>query len=342
MNFNDFDKQEEIKMSPEEEKSHKKFFSRIGLSVFVYMLIFQLGASLVLALLALVDKNIINNETVVLIVSAAVQYLVAFPVLYFMLKPIPASLPSDRRLSTRELIKALSIATLLIYAGQYISTLIISAIESALGYTPENSVSQAFNGNTFAVTLIIAIIAPIIEEIVFRKLLVDRLRPYGEKLAIFFPALIFALAHGNLYQLFYAFLIGVVLSYIYAKTGKITYPIFIHMFVNLFFGVLTDYLSKAIDVNQFLEYSYAGALPVEYVEANMLPLTLLTIYSIVFYALLCMGVFNLIRQLYSLRFEKGKYVFPKGKSLEITLFNAGTIAFVTLCIILIAISTFSV
>ena len=113
------------------------------------------------------------------------------------------------------------------------------------------------------------------------------------------------------------------------------------MFVNLFFGVLTDYISKAIDLNQFLEYSYAGNLPIEYVEANMLPLTLLLIYSIVFYGLLFMGVFNFNRQIYKLRFEKGKYVFPKGKSLEITLFNAGTIAFITLCIILIAISTFS-
>ena len=342
MNFNDFDKQEEIKMSLEEEKSHKKFFSRIGLSVFVYMLIFQFGSALVLVALGFVNKNLVDNETVVLIVSAAVQYLIAFPVLYFMLKPIPTSLPSDRRLSTREFIKALSIATFLIYMGQYISSLIIGAIESALGYTPENSISQAFNGNRFVVTLVIAIIAPIIEEIVFRKLLVDRLRPYGEKLAVFFPALIFALAHGNLYQLFYAFLIGVVLSYIYAKTGKIIYPILIHIFVNLFFGVLADYLSKTIDINQLLEYSYSGSLPVEYVESNMLSLTLLIIYGIVFYGLLFMGIFNFNRQLYKLRFEKGKYVFPKGKSLEITLFNAGTIAFITLCIILIAISTFSV
>ena len=173
--------------------------------------------------------------------------------------------------------------------------------------------------------LLVGIIGPIVEEIIFRKLLIDRIRPYGEKIAVFFPALIFALAHGSLYQFFYAFLIGSVLSYIYVKTGKIIYSTIIHCIINLVFGV----------------FASVGNIPEEYITENLIPLSLYGVYTVIFYIFFFVGLVNFNRKLYRLRYNKGTIVFPKGKTLEILTFNAGAIILISICIALMAFNTFS-
>ena len=80
--------------------------------------------------------------------------------------------------------------------------------------------------------LLMVIMAPIFEEIIFRKLLIDRTIKYGKGVSILLSALIFGLFHGNLNQFFYAFLIGGFFAYVYIKTGKIIYTILLHLTVN--------------------------------------------------------------------------------------------------------------
>lgn len=54
----------------------------------------------------------------------------------------------------------------------------------------------------------------------------------------------FGMAHGNFSQFFYAFGIGILWAYVYAKTGKVRYTIGFHMLFNLLGGVITVELSK--------------------------------------------------------------------------------------------------
>ena len=62
--------------------------------------------------------------------------------------------------------------------------------------------------------------------------------PYGETTAIFLSATVFALMHGNLDQVFYAFLLGCAQGYLYCKTRDVRYTICIHMMVNFVGSVL--------------------------------------------------------------------------------------------------------
>lgn len=80
--------------------------------------------------------------------------------------------------------------------------------------------------------LIPVVIGPILEEIMFRKLMLDRIRCYGEKTAIIFSALCFGLFHGNLTQFLYAGCVGLFLGYVYCKTGKVLYTMIMHMLLN--------------------------------------------------------------------------------------------------------------
>lgn len=77
------------------------------------------------------------------------------------------------------------------------------------------------------------LIAPAAEELLFRRLLLRRLRPYGERFALVASALCFGLFHGNLNQFFYAFLLGLVLAELALSTGCLWQAVLLHALVNL-------------------------------------------------------------------------------------------------------------
>jgi CAAX amino terminal protease family. len=86
--------------------------------------------------------------------------------------------------------------------------------------------------DVWAATVFVVLAAPVIEELFFRRLLIDRLRGYGQRAAVAVPALAFALVHGNFTQVFYAFFLGLALGYVYIRTHRIGYTIMLHMAIN--------------------------------------------------------------------------------------------------------------
>lgn len=85
-----------------------------------------------------------------------------------------------------------------------------------------------------ALTLICTgILAPIMEEIIFRYGIFKYLKKKNIIFAIVVSSLCFGIMHMNIIQSGYAFLIGLVLAYIYNKTDNLLDPILIHIGVNL-------------------------------------------------------------------------------------------------------------
>ena len=335
--------QEEINMTENEKRSHKKIFSRLGLAFFVYIVLSQ-GLSIVAgALIGTYAPKLLGGYDFALIISSVIQYLIAFPVLYFMVRTIPASAPLGEQIGTKKFLKYGAVCMFFMYVGSYISTFLMTNIGSLLGEMPENSIDTLMdNTNIYLSMLIVGLIGPIFEELMFRKLFIDRLTPYGEAIAVIFPSLMFGLFHGNLYQFFYAFLLGIIFSYVYVKTGKIIYSIILHMFINLFCGVLPSAVFSMLDYEELLELAAAGQITEEYVAANMFPLSLFMIYTYGMLAMVGVGLFIFLRNVKNIRVNKGEVRFPKGAGAEVMFFNLGTVALITACLVLIALNTFSV
>lgn len=79
------------------------------------------------------------------------------------------------------------------------------------------------------------IMAPVVEEILFRGLVYGRLKramPRGA--AILLSSLLFALMHGQILWICYTFLVGIILCLAAEKTDSILASIVIHMLFNLF------------------------------------------------------------------------------------------------------------
>ncbi|MCR5848125.1 MAG: CPBP family intramembrane metalloprotease [Lachnospiraceae bacterium] len=93
---------------------------------------------------------------------------------------------------------------------------------------------------------VVGIFVPILEELIFRKLVVDNTSKYGYGAAIMISAFTFAVFHGNFTQFFYAFGLGLLFAYVYANTGKIRYTIFFHMGYNLYASAIMPLARKLI------------------------------------------------------------------------------------------------
>jgi len=80
------------------------------------------------------------------------------------------------------------------------------------------------------------VLGPVIEEFVFRGIIMGGLlKSYSNKIALLLSALIFAIVHLNLVQGMVAFLLGLLLGYIYIKTHLIYLCMLTHIINNTFF-----------------------------------------------------------------------------------------------------------
>ena len=95
--------------------------------------------------------------------------------------------------------------------------------------------------------LMIGIAAPILEELIFRGVILrGLLTTHSARKAIIWSAIIFGVAHMNPWQFVPAFLIGLVIGWLYWQTRSIWPGIFIH-FLNNSLSFLIGYLTR--DVN---------------------------------------------------------------------------------------------
>ncbi|MBR7185662.1 MAG: CPBP family intramembrane metalloprotease [Clostridia bacterium] len=79
----------------------------------------------------------------------------------------------------------------------------------------------------------LALVPAFCEEFLFRGLICRRLMPYGKTVAIVGSAVLFGLMHGNLGQLFYTTMAGVLLAWCYVETRSIWPGVIAHMLNNL-------------------------------------------------------------------------------------------------------------
>ena len=150
-------------------------------------------------------------------------------------------------------------------------------------------------------------------ELLFRKLLIDRVAGYGQGVAVVLSGVMFAFFHGNLNQFIYAFALGALLAFIYVKTGKLFYVISLHMAIN-FMGTFVTYLVTV----------YTGTVGQG-------------IYGICIILMILAGAILLLINRKKFKLEKGRVQIPKGERFKTVILNPGVCTYCVLWLILIVI-----
>lgn len=121
--------------------------------------------------------------------------------------------------------------------------LILTGIFSLVGISTETE--SQLRQPIFWMICSSGLIGPIIEELIFRGIVYDRLQAVCPKYrASFFTTLLFALYHGNLVQIVYAFCMGSYFIYCYDHYENIAASIIAHISANIAVLVFFPYLLK--------------------------------------------------------------------------------------------------
>ena len=114
------------------------------------------------------------------------------------------------------------------------SGFVVSTLMSLLDWIP-NIMEQSFDilQSGWGGILAIAIVGPVLEELLFRGAITKALlQQYNPTKAILISALLFGAFHINPAQILPAFLIGILLAWTYYKTGSLIPCIFMHILNN--------------------------------------------------------------------------------------------------------------
>lgn len=210
-------------------------------------------------------------------------------------------------------------------AGNILNILISSVLNREAVDTLSSVVMDMSLGEVFLFT---CVFAPVLEELLFRKLLVDRLTRFGEKTAILVSAFAFGLFHGNVTQFVYATLIGLVLAYVYCKSGKLIWSILIHLAINFTSGFLSVLMLKSLDAGTVTDISQA----VSSTESGIGTLVYLSYSSIVsllsIAGLVMFTVFVLNKSTRRLHFSDGTERIVKGTRFKTIVLNPGALLFI--------------
>lgn len=229
-------------------------FSRIGWALFAILGITTLLQIIFAAIAAIFIPYLLKTTWFEWALTVVPLYCIALPLGYLVLKPIPPLVTPQQKLSFRKFLTFLAISFAVMYIGNIIGVVLNVGIAALKSQDYTNPLEELLAGSSIYIEiLVVVLLAPIMEELIFRKLLIDRIRVFGEGTAILVSGLTFGLFHGNLIQFFYAFGLGCIFAYVYLRTGKLFYTMILHAIINGFSVLLTQLISSAPDLSTMLD-----------------------------------------------------------------------------------------
>ncbi len=328
----------------------RRTFSRVFLALALYLVITLLaGMGIELGAIFFLGEEraaaLFGNTGVLLLENALTQYLIALPIAYLVLRGLRKSEATGERtkLGFKDTVMMFAVSYAAMYVGAIIGNSLNSIIGGITGEMPDNSVNEIVsNTPMYLIFIFTVILAPIFEELLYRKLVIDRLSVYGDKCAIIFSAVAFGLFHGNLYQFFYAAIIGLVLGYVYTRTRNVKDTIILHMLLNFTGSVMAMPVQESLDaVNEYTNIMNAGG-DLEFVDF-MYHTLLVSFYETLVLGLLIAGVIVFSRMVKGreIKISQDKEIFlPDSEIAQYGTVNFGTIFFIVLNLILIVLNLF--
>lgn len=297
---------------------HEKFFSKIGVNYLVLGAVALVSQIILVNILNTINPEYLSNMNIISGLGAICNYIIPFPIFYWLMKKLNTVKIEKRGLDAKTFIIYMSITLTLMWIGNVIGLAITMLLGGAIQTEIGNPVQQLINSTDIWFNLlIISIAAPIFEEILFRKMLIDRTIRYGAKVSIILSAILFGFFHGNLNQFFYAFLMGGFFAYVYIKTGTIKYTMILHAIVNFMGSVVSLIVTKSIMNIQ--------------TSLNPTDAFIIAAYVIVILIILTIGFYGLT-QYKKAMFNGEKTEISLKAPLKTMLLNYGMILFILFCI----------
>lgn len=282
---------------------HHKWFSKIGFALAVWLVIGGV-AERILSSIPLAWLQSVNGSYVV---SSISRYGIALAAFLAIMRNVPGKLKKTNiRLHWKDFGKyffvCIGTAYLLFDITRFLTW--ITGLEKGI---PTTSSLELSPDVSLLYNLLIGTIAiPILEELIFRGVVLSRLYRYGESFALITSAGLFCIFHNSLSQVVYSFGIGLIFAYVTIITGQIRIAILLHMSLNLIGGIL---------IPSLLDFGLAG---------RVIGIILILAFTV--------GGIITARLLYpTIRFKQQAEYFSFQQKLKMFLTAPGVVIFMILC-----------
>ncbi len=176
----------------------------------------------------------IQSEYLILALILISSYLV---VIRFFLPTYPKLI--DRKSSYPIWIIFVMIA----FSMGFLNGLVYNITKEYLRVEVANSHFEILKGSQNTYLVLALIIVPILEELIYRKIIIDTLiKDYNKWITLLISTVLFSISHLNFIYGIYYFYLGLILGYIYIISGSVKDSILAHMIFNLFFYFLNSYI----------------------------------------------------------------------------------------------------
>lgn len=235
---------EEIYLSALREKTEKREIRRISLVIGACFLGLLVGGAVIGLFLGLIpgfhsayQANPLFAQFADALFTVAV-FMIPFALgfLYFKRKGVLTALPLGKARQGTAILPTVLLCTALCLIGNYAGGFFSSFLESLFHVTfelPKDDFVMDTPLKIFAGILRTAFIPALTEEFALRGVLMQPLRKYGNRFALVISAAMFALMHGNMVQIPFAFLGGLIIGYAVIQTGTMWTGILIHFANNM-------------------------------------------------------------------------------------------------------------
>ena len=322
-------------------KQARRDFSRIGASLCLMVVVwYALATVLEGALYAAVGGKGETPNWVTYVGSGVPLYLIAMPIAVMLMGK--STVIETRKFDMKPglFFKLLLMCLPMMWAGSVFGSMLSMVLSN--GEATDRVADLAMQTNIWNVVFLV-IVGPFFEEWLFRKQLIDHTRKYGEKTAILLSGLAFGLFHMNLFQFFYAFLLGLMFGYVYTRTSKLRYSTAMHMIINFNGGVLAPWVLTRVDLDQLEKVSEAAengnaAAMEQWASQNVEGLAIMLVYFVLYGAVILAGFVLLIRNFKKFEFYTAPEELPRGTRAKTVCGNVGMIMFIMVTCMLTAVN----
>lgn len=298
-----------------ETKAYKKDFSRIGWRMLISTILITMIQTGSQALVLMLKPEWAANTDIMFAATMVPLYVIGFPLAFLLVRKKDAPVPERHSMKPWQIILAFMCAYGLLVVGNLVGLGLTTGIGLLKGNSVENPLLNVITGGNLWISAIyMVLLAPLFEEMLFRKLICDQTIRYGQGTAVVVSGIVFGLFHFNFNQFFYAFLIGCLFAFIYVKTGDIRYSVILHMMVNFVGSVLGGLMLTSIDMESPIGMAIYG------------------IYGICIYAIAIAGIVLLLVNKSKLKVQAGEVTLAKGTRFRTVILNPGMLLYCILCL----------
>ena len=178
----------------------------------------------------------------------------------------PMQIGEERKLYKNSFFGLLVLGIAIQLASSGILNIIYTFASDTAAFKRYEEVMNSLNGTSIWLTVLYGMLfAPVLEELIFRGLLIDFARyGFAANTSIIISAVCFGVFHGNIVQGSYAVVIGLILGYVRIRSGSLIDSIILHMIINISGVIVLPILTGIISLitGTFVAYGVLSVIGV--------------------------------------------------------------------------------